>query len=64
MKKKSHGSKDYLLPFPHLREAALVAHHEEGRRVVAAHKIVEVERVCFISNTCSHSKKVIYCNLL
>ena len=41
MKKESHGSKDYLIPFPHLREAALVAHHEEGRRIVAAHEVVE-----------------------
>ena len=33
------------LPFPpHFRESALVAHHEEGRRVGAAHEVVQVER--------------------
>ena len=30
-------------PSPHLHEASLVAHHKEGRRVVAAHEVVEVQ---------------------
>ena len=33
------------LPSPHLREAAFVAHHKKGRRVVAAHEVVEVQRL-------------------
>ena len=37
---------DKLFPYPsHLREAAFVAHHEEGWRVVAAHEVVKVERL-------------------
>ena len=35
-----------LLPHPsHFREAAFVAHHEEGGRVVAAHEVVKIERL-------------------
>ena len=34
----------YSLPSPQLREAALVAHHEEGRWLGVMHEIVQIER--------------------
>ena len=32
-----------LLPFPHLRQSAFVAHHEKRRRVGTAHEVVQIK---------------------